>query len=241
MKEKQKFSPAIQLIDLVYTKSFAVKPHTWRVDNDCLETALSLAIRAGMEFYLDDFKYISDNFKFGYWAGNDGNMQGERYYFKAIREGNIRAAQSFEAWKNRKPFIYDGISHAWKKDFERKQCRVFVNAQFVWNGEQVRATSFSKNGLYFIACSYHTKKEGEYRDKIKRQYKITHADLKKARAENKLIKKIREAVYDGFSRLNTNFYVRMVELFWLSFQKEGATELDFFRMLAGLPHKANKQ
>ncbi len=241
MKEKQK-STAIQLVELVYRKSFAAKRHSWRVANDCLQTALSLAIRAGMEFHTDDFKYISDNFKFGYWAGNDGHMQGEEFYFQAVKENNSKAAMSFETWKNRKPFIYEGISHAWKKDFiERKQCRVFVNAQFIWNGEKVRVTSFSENGLYFIACSYHAKKEGEYRDKIKRQYRITHGDLKKARAENKAIKKIMEAVYGGFSRRNTNFYNRIVELFWLSFRKERTTELDFFRMLAGLPHNANKQ
>jgi len=238
----KKLSPAVQLVGLVYRKSFAVKKHSWRVDNDCLHTALSLAVGSGMEFYTDDFKYISDNFKFGYWAGNDGHMQGEWFYFKAISEGNTKAAQSFEAWKNRKPFIYDNISHAWKKDFnERKQCRVFVNAKFVWAGEQVKVTSFSENGLHLVACSYHPKKDQYDSPKIKKRYKITSADLKKARAENKAIKKIREAVYDGFSRLNTNFYNRIVELFWLSFKKEGTTELDFFRMLAGLPHNANKQ
>ena len=237
-----KKSPTIKLIELVYRKSFAAKQHSWRTDNDCLQTALSLAIRAGMEFYKDDFKYISDNFNFGYWAGSDGHMSGEGFYSKAISENNIKAAQSFEAWKNRKPFIYEGISHAWKKGFiERKRCRIFVDAQFTWNGEQVNVTSFSENGLYFIACSYHPKKDQYDFLKIKKRYKITHADLKKASAENKAIEKIREAVYSPFSRLNTNFYNRIVELFWLSFRKEGTTELDFFRMLAGLPHNANKQ
>ncbi len=254
----KKLSSAIQLVTLVWNKSFSARSHSWAVYNDCLQTALSLAIKSGMEFYPDDFKYISDNFNFGYWAGNDGHMQGERYYFEAIREGNTQAALSFEVWKNRKPFIYENISHAWKSSLkERKQSRVFVNAQFMWHGEKVAVTSFAENGKYFIACSYHEKKKcgtcgwlhcanfehdtDTSRTKVKRQYKITHADIKKARAENKIIAKIREAVYDGFSRINTNFYNRIVELFWLTFQKENTTELDFFRMLAGLPHNANKQ
>jgi len=238
---EEKLSPAIQLISLVWEKSFSAKPHSWVAYNNCLQTALSLAIKSGMDFYLNDFQYIADNFQFGFWGGEYDGF-GERFYFHAVRDSNIKAAQSFENWKKRKPFIFDNISHSWIQSFKkRKQCRIFAGAQFTWNCEKVAVTSFAENGKYFIACSYHEKKDGEFRQKVKRRYKITHADIKRARAENKMIEKVKVGFEAGFSRKTTNFYSRVAELFRLSFGEYKSMEVDFYRMLAGLSHSANKQ
>ncbi len=184
-------SPAIQLIEFVWKNA---RDDSWRVYNASLQTALSLAISSGMEFYQDDFKYISENFRFGYWGGNDGHMLGEGYYSRIVNYGNIKAAQSFELWKKRKPFIVDNARHGRYNSTSRARDRLAIGSGFIWENEKVTVTSFSSDGSHFVACSHKEQKPDDYVRKVKHQYKITIKDI---RAEKKRLKELREIEKEG--------------------------------------------
>jgi len=228
MKKKGKqLSPAIQLIDLIWEKSFRCKPHSWNQFNASLQDALELAIKSGMVFDLNDFQYISDTYRFSYWAGNDGHMQGERYYALSVRGNNMKAVQSFEAWKNRKPFIFRNVKSKYFMPTERKKCRLFAGSEFEWMGEWVKITSFSKDGTYLVACSYKEKPEGDYpTEKIKCRYKITNSDLKK---ELKWLKKC--DVFEAGLKYGSTFRDWIIDLFNVSVPENKRTRDCFFRMV----------
>ncbi len=189
--KKNNLSSAIQLINIVWGKSFQVKPHSWRILNSSLQCALSLAIRSGMKFNLNDFQYIAGNFRFGYWGYNDGHMLGEGFYKQTICNQNLSASQSFEFWKHRQPLIFKDISY-WTPSGNKmfKECRLAVGASLKWQREEITVTSFSEEGDYIIACSYHPQKEEEYVRKVKQRYKITRKDL---RAEKKRLEEDKTA------------------------------------------------
>ena len=226
-KEKQ-LSPAIQLIDLVWEKSFQCMPHSWERFNAAMQDALRLAIKSGMVFELNDFKYISDNYRFGYWAGNDGHMQGERYYTEAVIKNNTKAVQSFEAWKKRKPFIFRDVG----SDFgygdmdERKSCRLFVGSKFKWKSEKVKVTSFSEDGKYVVACSHKDKQKDDYSPvEVKHIYKISNADLRK---ELKWLKKC-DAFKTGI-KLGSTFHHWIIDLYMTTVPENERTHYKFFSM-----------
>lgn len=171
----EKLSYPIQLLNTVSRGTNETTGYSHQRLSDSMHSAMKLAIVSKMKFDKDDFKEFAK-----FWSFS------ERYYELACKE-NISAAISFEAWKNRKPFIADMIEYGWQGAVKRNKGRLAVSSSFWWNGEKVTVTSFSGDGTYLIACSYKDKKPDEYRNKIKHQYKITHKDLRNYRAELKKI------------------------------------------------------
>ncbi len=176
MKDK---STAMQLMELVWKNCCEVTGHSWERINRSMQGSLRLAIDAGLRFDRDDFTAIENRMRIGFWGGNDGHMLGERFYTTAVKHGNSSAAQSFEAWKGRKPFMFNWTAYRPTKN----RVRLAHNSRFSWHGETVTVTSFSEDGEYLVACSYRWV-DKYYR--IYHRYKITIADLRadmKARAE----------------------------------------------------------
>lgn len=153
-------SDAIALLKLVWDRT---EPGSWSRLNAAMQSALKLAIEAHMEFYPWDFKRIQGRFNAGYWIGQDGGY-GERWYALACTERHVTACKSFELWKGRKPFRWDGE-------------RVYVGRRFKWAGLMVACTSMDAES--FVVCSYKDTSKS-YERKIDKRLRITRDDLKAA-------------------------------------------------------------
>ncbi len=191
MTNKKETSPAIQLLDLVWKNSVAVTGFSWDRLNRSMSSALSLVIDSGMRFDPGDFAVILEKYRMHCWCGMDGGLA-ESFYTLAVITDNISAAQSFEAWKGRKPFIADHIEppewgHGVPRAWSRKRGRLAVRFTFPWNGETVKVTTFAEDSSHLVACSYHpqTEKAPYATAKIKHRYKITIKDIRKSRAERR--------------------------------------------------------
>lgn len=183
-------SPAIQLLQQVWDHCQEATGHSWLKLNHAMADTLALAIRAGMRFDPDDFGVIARHYRPGYW------LQTEKAYSLAVLYRNASAYHAFEAHWERKPFIVKGASihtHTGDGPCGQGLARLIVGAEFSWNGERVKVTSFHDgNDPYFVACSYRL--EGEYQQckecrrqiaypesKLAKRYTITHADLRAAK------------------------------------------------------------
>jgi hypothetical protein len=190
---KTRKNTAMDLVSLVWDGSIRSYTSDLRGKGDCdwdkvnsaMYDAVNLAIRAGLYFGTCDFRTFEEKFEINHWAGRDRHMFGESLYANAVQSGNTNACISFEMWKNRKPFIYEGE-------------RIYVGREFTWKGKKVECTSFAEDGSYLIACSYRTERKSvhetpipidkqhfvpksnwEENRKVDRRFKITYEDLRK--------------------------------------------------------------
>lgn len=169
-------SAVIRLLDLVWSQANTATNHSWERLNHAMHAALRMAIGAGFTFALDDLATIAAQYRFGYWCGESP----EWIYTAAVVASNRSAIQSYEAWKQRKPFVMDDVRLG---HVHRKRERLTVGSRFVWQGYEVTVTSFSANGQSLTACSYQPRVEGSYMDVIEKRFRITHADITAERKE----------------------------------------------------------
>jgi len=180
-------SPVLDLLDIVWRHSDQATSHSWSRVNTSMKGALSLAIGSGMRFGRDDFWEIAQRYRFHYWAGNTGGFA-EWFYCLAVVEGNLSACRAFEHYKNRKPFIVEGVSPGSGPTFAhrsgfRETGRLCVGATFTWNGEQVTVTSFAEDGKSLVACSYRDPGAAD-RDVgpvLHKRYRIAPRDIREQR------------------------------------------------------------
>jgi len=179
----KKRSAAFRLMELVYDFSCADTGHSWDRINHAMRSSLHTAIQGGLRFNRVDFAMLAERLGSGYWLRNDGgNMVGEWFYREALIYGNSSAAQSFEAWKRRPPFIVDrieGSDCAYSNGHFHvpKTGRLAMGFRFHWAGLVVTVTSFSDDGQSLTACAYKNRPIGKYGYegalKISRRFKIT--------------------------------------------------------------------
>ena len=183
MNKKTPMSLALRFVSAAWNGVCTATPHSWRVINSTMSSALRLAIEGGMSFSLGDFEAIDKRprdggFNFGYWAGTQREGHGECFYTSAVVAGNRSACMAFERWKNRKPFIVPGVStgSANTPTHHKGRSRLAVGSTFLWHdkGVRVTVTSFDKDAQSLIACLYHPTT-----GKVAKRYKITRAMLKK--------------------------------------------------------------
>lgn len=181
-----KKSRAIELLDLVW----AGTDHSSNERlNHAMRNALSLAIGAGLQFALGDVAHILSSYRSGYWIGDSD----EWVYAAAILNGNMAATHSFEAAKQREPYIADDVDPGQAGCYMhsvriRQRERLAVGFSFHWKGITLKVTSFADDSSYVNACSYkRVKAEGEEygRDKVDKRFKITRAEILTERAERK--------------------------------------------------------
>ncbi len=180
---KKKVSPAYQLLEHVWTHSLKATSHSWERLNHSMRGAMQLAIDAGLQFEPGDFGKIRKEFRGGYWFNDD---DGESFYTLAVATGNLSAAQAFEAWQQRPPFIADDVDPGYIQTYAhltatRKSGRLVVGFRFPWRDFKVKVTSFSGDGEYLTACAY---TDGTER-KIAKRLKITVADIQADSKERK--------------------------------------------------------
>jgi len=171
--KKKPMSTAYTLINYVWKHNCKEVRHSWRTVNDSMQTAVSLAISAGLTFDPDDFGRIYDGMRGGYWFGQyDCGAMGEGFYVEACKEGNISACKSFEAWKERPPFVFGGK-------------RLYIGAELAWgDAKYLKVTSFAENGESLVACSYKNDDEsrGGYgaEHKVDKRVTITTEEVREA-------------------------------------------------------------
>lgn len=159
-------SPALTIVKTIWDE---MSRKSWTKLNKSLRDAVSLAIESGIEWSQGDFEYIFENMNGWRWFYSDGGYYGEWMYSKACAYSNSSAYKSFEAWRGRKPFVLDGE-------------RLCVGRKFLWRGEELKVTGFTKNQEQVVACSY---KDAQitYGDhvydtqKLKKAHKINHSDI----------------------------------------------------------------
>ena len=181
-----KLSAPLQLLTILWRGTNRATGHSWRRLNTSMDRGTRLAIEAGMRFKVDDFKYVSGHFQWGWWAGNDSGFA-EQYYTLAVQESNYSACVALEAYFGRKPFIADYYTRQelqWHHPSPyggHIRGRLCVGAEFPWDGRQVKVTSFADKGKYLTAVTYKPRSEGTYKPtQIARRYTITVTDLRVA-------------------------------------------------------------
>lgn len=184
-KKEKPMSPALGLLDYVW-KNVPYDSH--REMNAAMQVALRLAVESRMEWAIGDCKHIGDNYRPGYWMGEQG---WEPSYARACdgpHGPNPSAIKAIEAHLGRKPFIVRRTAG------EAVTIRLHVGAQFHWHDNMkarvnVEVTSFSTKKVKgkgkdakevkvpcVVACSYkYTGKSCER--KIDRVFKISHDDI----------------------------------------------------------------
>lgn len=148
-------SPALRLVSILLWKNRETSENRLQ---DQLNSLINVAVKSRMRFDLDDLTKITEMAR---WQPHEG------FYRTAIEAKNNSAQQAFEAWKNRAPFMFAG-----EKLFEGKQ--------FIWQGLQVKVTSFSDDGERVIACQQSKIHNAEHpygKTKTDRVFKLTREDL----------------------------------------------------------------
>lgn len=175
-----KDSAPIQVLQLVWDNASKAGSDSWRRYNSALQEALSLAIRSGMKFEPDDFKIIDKRYSPEYWM-RIGSDDGEGYFQTAVVSNNVSAAVAFEAWKGRKPILWDRI-RTQNTTYESPK-RLFIGAWFEWEGEWVCVTKFLNEDDSIRACSYEQKPKAYYLEshKVVHRYVLTRDEIHKAR------------------------------------------------------------
>lgn len=205
-------SPVIHLLDHVWKHCNDGTSHSWERLNHAMSNALSLAIGAGFAFDVGDVKHIMTNYSSGHWIGESD----EWIYADAIRVANMSAVQSYEAYKNRQPFIADDVRFSMNGSSymhgggDRKKERLAVGFEFKHQGKKFRVTSFADDSSYVTACSYKRLKvkgfQGQdyWDEKFDKRIQITREGIKLNRAEmanrKKYIERLNQAVLDAIAR-----------------------------------------
>jgi hypothetical protein len=202
-----KKSTAYALISHVWEHNCEEVSHSWRTVNASMHTAVSLAITSGLTFVPDDFRRVYDEMRGSYWFGQyDRGSYGEGFYVTACKEGNASACKSFEAWKERPPFVFGGK-------------RLYVGSQLAWgDAKYLKVTSFAENGESLVACSYKTDEEsmGGYGAEHKIDKRITISIKEMREAERKTRAK-------NAARQETARVLRAIECHWPRMRVEEET------------------
>lgn len=165
--------PVQDLLRLVWDNCNEVKGHSWTRLNGSMNAALRLAIESAFKFAPDDFEMAYKSFRGERWFGEN---LGERFYTCACENSNKSAAIAYEAFRERKPFIYDEDLCNAPHGGGSSGGRIYVGRRFAWANEYVTCTSIADDGLSLTACGY----DGTDRTP-KRRFRITHEDLAKVR------------------------------------------------------------
>lgn len=196
-------SPAIRMLTVIWQNSQEATGHSWLRLNQAMRGGLMLAVEAGLTFEVGDLAECGKRFNAGYWFGE--NI--EDFYRRAVCYGNSSAWKCYEEWAQRKPFILAGARvHAnyGGGRMGESLARLVEGAEFVWNGERVKVSSFNDKNGSFTACSY-TYEPGVNCEKCNRltaypeskllhRYTITHAMLAEEKKRTKADKKAKAEV-----------------------------------------------
>ena len=160
---KAEGSPAYNMLSIV-REAFRWKNAPGSQYESALWETLKVALVHDIEFDLDDFHRMEDDFGFPHWTV--GGL--EAIYALACAKSNKSnwvngsAARACENYIGRKPYIVGGE-------------RLAVGYAFKWKGTRVKVTSF-RGADEMIACAY-GESPANYR-KVTRRFRIPRPDFK---------------------------------------------------------------
>lgn len=139
-------SPAMQLISLAWSGACGGPSFSWTAYNGVVRQACHMAA-GSFRWEAGDLDRLCE-FRNGRYsiAKCLGAFGIEGLYATAVRGGNATFYTEFERFIGREPLIVDNVNG-------RKRDRLCVGSEFEWKGEQVKVTSFRKDGSA-IACVY---------------------------------------------------------------------------------------
>jgi len=137
METKNKESVAYKFIKYAWDNE---KTNSYSRINALMDSVVSLAIMANMEFGENDFEDIKANMSGGYWFGCNQNRSGygEEFYITATSVKNNSAIKSYEKYAKLKPFILNG----------RRICTRFKFRDAIY---RYTVTGFAKESVYVVA------------------------------------------------------------------------------------------
>lgn len=153
-----------------------------------------LMIMSGFRFGKDDLvnlqkRLAKNTARYGpYWHSPD-----EFHYSTAVLSGNISFAAAYEKLTGRIPFICKDIGY-YECYYQteiitgtqlKSSGRLIFNSKFTWQGEYVTVTNFKDEKHSLIACGYQKDKHGRDTSKIKKRFRISIDDFKKALKQTK--------------------------------------------------------
>lgn len=157
-RDKESRSAALVLVEHVWNHIQEATAHSWQRLNWAMSDAVTLAIRAGLEFDAGDFEHIADNFRPGYWMGE---TMGEYLYVAAVTAGNLSACKSFEQWKERPAFVLGGRRLTHGSTFDdyfgeySRTIRGTVESKTEWLGyPQAKLSTFRDDKNSFVVSSH---------------------------------------------------------------------------------------
>lgn len=167
MKTKTDYeSPALNFLQIGWD---AIPRRSWRNRNAAMQGMVDIAISSGMEFHPDDFKEIYSRFNARYWIGQ--SYEGSYALACNAKSGaNLSASIAWETYLGRPAVLWS--------ERTRTPERLYVGAEFNWEGMRLTVTSMEKSHL--IGCTYHRyKHEGER--KIKNRVRVTYEAIQAVR------------------------------------------------------------
>ena len=150
-----------------------------------------LLIEHGFEFRKNDLKLLRD-IKTGHYYTPRVHMPDEGHYSLSVRCSNLSFVYAYEFLKKRVPFICKNVSYysCWpgftnNATQSKRQGRLVLNSEFLWQTFPVKVTSFDDNTNSLIACAYNTKKDWQERDVITKRFTITAEMFRKEMSKRK--------------------------------------------------------
>jgi len=190
----------IEAYKLFSKYTWAVCAYTQEKNSWAWDAFWRLLISSGFEFGEKDLIELQNYCSIDSWHPM-WHCPGENCYSRAVSDGNLSFARAYEKHAGRRPFIYTGIEYPdprggyiVHRTHLKTKGRLTVGAEFLWDRNRVRVTSFKDESQSLIACAYCDKEpDAPYAPaKIRKRYKITHKELRKAKAA-KVIEDVNEA------------------------------------------------
>lgn len=98
-------SPAYQIVRIVWQEANGTRGHSWLRYNHALSDAVTLGVRGGLRFDVEDFRRFLSEFRGGYWFGESGL---EDWYQLAVTLDNLPACKAIEKVWGMEPFVING-------------------------------------------------------------------------------------------------------------------------------------
>lgn len=122
----------------------------WRSLNSCMFSSLYLAIGSNMEWKPSDLQYILENFRPGYWIGENG---WNRAYSLAVSTKNDSFVKAYETWADLKPYFGNGVNTSYTSEFthrsgqSRQRTRIVCGADIMIDGKRFECTSLNNSRI----------------------------------------------------------------------------------------------
>jgi hypothetical protein len=189
LESTMKQSAAFTFVEHLWDNAQQATGHSWTRLNGAMSETVDLAVRAGLEFDERDIGRMYKAFRGEYWFGE---QNGDGWYVTAIKYANESACKAIEAYRDRKPFVFDGT-------------RLAVGSNIRWPERGVdvgTVTSFKDSNDAIVVCYYAFDEATCQRSRTPtKRFTFTHAEI----AEREKQRKADVSLNNDMSRIRDTF------------------------------------